>query len=345
MTGQPLVTVIAVCYNHARFVIECLDSIRAQTYPHVQIIIMDDCSGDDSVAAIRDWIKCNGIECNFIVHEQNQGVCRTFNEALDLAKGKYISIIATDDSWLPDKLSRQVALMENVPDNVGIVYSDAYQMNEHGQRLPEMFIAAHRPFETMPEGDLRECLVVSNFIPAMTTLIRRAVYDCVGRYDERLAYEDWDFWLRAACHFHFIYSSHPSANYRILETSMMRTLITKRNATVYYTFFLINKKILAMSHLSKLARTLAAQRLSNCARDMYVMAHPLASRALVGSFVTNRKFADLYWALLVSLGIPHKRYVRIVSYLRWRFSNKTLGDPFSKMTREDSLRNKRHKKV
>jgi glycosyltransferase involved in cell wall biosynthesis len=330
MTEYPLVTVIAVCYNHERFVIECLDSIRNQTYPTVQIIIMDDCSRDDSVRLVRDWIKQYGIACSYIAHAQNHGLCRTLNEALELAHGKYISLIATDDTWLPDKLSHQVAIMDSLPDDIGIVYSDAYQMDEHGQRLPEMFIAAHRQFGTMPEGDLRECLVVSNFIPAMTTLIRRAVYDHVGRYDERLAYEDWDFWLRAACHFHFIYSSHPSANYRILETSMMRTLITKRNVTVYHTFFMINQKILTMPCLSQPTRKLVTERLSIYARDMYIMDHPHASRALIRSFAASRKFTDLYWAILGFLGIPHKRYCRIVSYLSWRFSNKKLRDKFSK---------------
>lgn len=334
MTEHPLVTVIAVCYNHARFVVECLDSIRNQTYPHVQFIIMDDCSQDDSVKIIRDWIEHNGIECTFIAHPENQGLCRTLNEALELAQGKYISLIATDDSWLPDKLSRQVAIMETLPDEVGVIYSDAYQMDEHGQRQPDMFIAAHRQFGTIPDGDLREHLIVGNFIPAMTTLIRRAVYDHVGRYDERLAFEDWDFWLRAACHFRFAYSPHPSANYRILETSMMRTVLSKRSATVHHTYFLISQKILAMTGLSQLARTLATKRLCTYARDMYVMDHPHASRALVRSFMVSRKFTDLYWALLGSLDIPHKRYSRIVSYLSWRFSNKKLRDSFSKKRRE-----------
>lgn len=334
MTGQPLVTAIAVCYNHARFVIECLDSIRNQTYPNVQIIIMDDCSQDDSVKIIRDWIERYGIECRFIAHQKNQGLCRTLNEALELSQGKYISLIATDDTWLPGKLSRQVAIMESLPDDVGIVYSDAYQMDEHGQRLPEMFIAAHHQFGIMPDGDLRERLIVGNFIPAMTTLIRRDVYDRVGRYDESLVFEDWDFWLRAACHFHFTYSSHPSANYRILETSMMRTLLAKRNATASHTYFLISQKILANPGLSRSSRTLATKRLSICARSMYVTGHPKAARALIRAFAATRQLANLYWALLAFLGIPHKHYSRAVSYLRWRLSSRRLRDSSSKKRRK-----------
>ena len=78
----PLVTVIATCFNHERFVVECLESIRAQTYPNIQLIIADDCSTDGSVPLIRDWLTQTGTVCTLILHQQNQGVCRTRNETL-----------------------------------------------------------------------------------------------------------------------------------------------------------------------------------------------------------------------------------------------------------------------
>jgi glycosyltransferase involved in cell wall biosynthesis len=328
MTGQPLVTAIAVCYNHARFVTECLDSIRNQTYPNVQIIIMDDCSKDESVKIIQDWVDRHAIDCSFIAHSQNQGLCRTLNEALERAKGKYISLIATDDTWLPEKIQRQVSIMETLPEHVGIVYSDAYRIDEHGHRLSEMFIESHRKFSTMPEGDLTEDLIVGNFIPAMATLIRHTVYERVGRYDENLAFEDWDFWLRAANRFHFSYCPYPSANYRILETSMARTLLAKANAKASYTYYLINDKILATPGLSISSRTLAAKRLSRYARGMYLMNHPKAARALIRAFMSTRQVKDLYWAVLGFLRIPHKRYQRVASYLRWRFNRRYFRVPF-----------------
>lgn len=257
-------------------------------------------------------------------------MCRTFNEALELSKGEYISLIATDDTWLPNKIAQQVTLMESAPDKVGIIYSDAYQMDEHGQRLPKMFIAAHRQFEIMPEGNLSEILVVGNFIPAMTTLIRRAVYDRVGLYDEKLAFEDWDFWLRAASHFHFAYSPYPSANYRILKTSMVRTLLAKSNVTSSHTHFLLNKKILATKGLSKSAYALATKRLLNYARSMYIFGHPEAARAMFTTFLVTKKLLDLYWAFLGFAGVPYKRSLRITSYLRWRLSSERLCKPSRK---------------
>lgn len=219
----PLVTVAVGCYNHARFVVSALESVRAQTYPRIQLIIWDDNSRDNSAAVIREWIGANGVECTFLAHARNYGVCRSLNEALGLAQGKYFAFVAADDIWLPEKTARQVAMLEGLPEDFGLVYSDAYQMNEAGELLPERFIETWRSEPSRPEGWVFDELLESDFIPAMSTLIRRSCLAAVGNYDERLCFEDWDMWIRLARRFRFAYSPEPSAKYRIVGTSMMRT--------------------------------------------------------------------------------------------------------------------------
>jgi glycosyltransferase involved in cell wall biosynthesis len=205
---------IVLCYNQFRFVLETLESVKAQTYKSTQLIIVDDCSSDGSVATIEHWLHENGIDCTFIRHQNNQGICQSLNEALGIATGKYISMVASDDVWLPDKIERQVEIMESQPASVGILYSDAYQMDEQGHALPGMFIAAYRKLPEMPQGKILNALLDGNFIAGMTTLIRRDCYDMVGLYDEHLPWEDWDMWLRLARHYSFVYSPTPSAKYR-----------------------------------------------------------------------------------------------------------------------------------
>lgn len=219
---RPLVTVFVACYNHARFVIEALESVRIQAYPRVQLIVADDCSKDDSVAVIRRWLRAHWPDALLLAHERNVGVCATFNEILRHARGKYVAGFSADDVWLPGRLEAQVAWMEAQPDDVGVLYSDAYQMDEFGRPLPEMFIAHHRR-GVPPEGWIFEALIEQNFIPAMTTLIRRRCFEVVGNYDETLAYEDWDMWLRIARRFRFGYWPQATAKYRILPTSLMRS--------------------------------------------------------------------------------------------------------------------------
>ncbi|MFZ0333008.1 MAG: glycosyltransferase [Candidatus Acidiferrales bacterium] len=218
--ADPLVTMIVLCYNQARFVVETLESVKAQTYKNTELIIIDDCSSDDSVAMIERWLHENGIQCNFIPHPKNQGICKSLNEALALTTGKYISMIASDDIWLPDKIDRQVAIMESQPESVGVLYTDAFQIDEHGNPLLEMYIACYWKLSQMPQGQILDTLLESNIIPGPTTLIRRSCYDKVGLYDENLPWEDWDMWMRMARHYSFIYSPMPAGRYRVHAKSL-----------------------------------------------------------------------------------------------------------------------------
>ena len=220
---NPLVSMIVLCHNQARFVVETLESVKAQTYKPTELIILDDCSSDGSASVIENWLKENGIDCTFIRHQENQGICKSVNQALSLATGKYISMVASDDVWLPDKIARQVEIMESQPDDVGVLYSEAFQIDENGQTLPEMLIASFWKRRDFPQGQVLNNLLEVNFIPGLTTLIRLSCYDKIGLYDENLPWEDWDMWMRIARHYSFVYSPAPSAKYRVHERSYTRS--------------------------------------------------------------------------------------------------------------------------
>lgn len=211
---------IVLCYNQSQFVVETLESVKAQTYGPTQLIIVDDCSTDESVATINRWLRENGIDCTFIRHQQNLGLCKTLNDALAVATGKYISMVASDDIWLADKIARQVEIMEAQPEYVGVLYSDAFQIDERGTVLPNMYISHPQKIAELPQTQVLNTLLKFNFIPAVTALVRRTCYDKVGLYDENLPWEDWDMWMRLARHYSFMYSSAPSAKYRRHRRSM-----------------------------------------------------------------------------------------------------------------------------
>ncbi|MFY9938619.1 MAG: glycosyltransferase [Silvibacterium sp.] len=221
-TNSPSVSMIVACYNQSRFVVETLESVKAQTYKSTELIIVDDCSSDDSVATIQRWLHENGMECTFIRHHQNEGICKSLNDALAISRGKYLSMVAADDIWLPDKIARQVEIMESQPDDVGVLYTEAFQIDSNGNPLPEMHVAANWKLP-VPQGRILDMLLQRNFIPGMTTLVRRSCYDVVGLYDENLPWEDWDMWLRFARHYSFVYSPIPSAKYRLHKKSLARS--------------------------------------------------------------------------------------------------------------------------
>ena len=134
MTSQPLVTIGAINYNNGLYVIETLESIKAQSYQNVELIIVDDCSTDNSVVLITEWLKNFDKPYKFIKHEKNKGVCNTCNDLLTNASGKYISTIGTDDIMMPDKIKVQVEILENSADEVCAVYSDAFLIKEDRDR-------------------------------------------------------------------------------------------------------------------------------------------------------------------------------------------------------------------
>ena len=283
--SNPLVSMIVLSYNQSRFLPETLESVKAQTYKATQLIIVDDCSSDGSVAIIDRWLNENGIQCTFIRHQNNQGICKSLNGALAVATGKYISMVGSDDVWLPAKIAQQVEIMESQPDHVGILYSDAFQMDEHGHASPDMFIAAHRRLPVMPQGQILDVLLEGNFIPAMTTLIRRSCYDQVGLYDENLRLEDWDMWLRFARHYSFIYSSMPSARYRRHENSFSRS----NPARVLKESFKTCLKQFGLGHLNAEQRSSLTSWLLSMSGELYERSDRESCRFSTGSLANDRK--------------------------------------------------------
>jgi len=221
----PLVSVLALCYNHERFVTDCLDSILKQTYRNWELIVVDDCSMDNSVKVVEAWIRKNNVACKFIRHTVNQGICGSLNDALRNASGKYVANIATDDMWRPNKLAGQVELLEKSGEKVGVAFGNTAMIDEHGKSLGDVYSQRLSLLgrDTIPQGDIHVELWNGNFVSTVNTLVRRSCYDVVGYYDEDLIYEDYDMWLRISRHFHFVYTMEIGAVYRVVATSMTRT--------------------------------------------------------------------------------------------------------------------------
>lgn len=307
---SPAVTVIALCYNHARFVLETLESIRAQTMQDFELIVTDDASRDGSPALIAQWLAEHRPDAQFIRHDTNAGLCKTLNEALARARGTFICMTATDDTWHPERLARHVAAMAGQRGEVAVVYSDADRMDENGQALPERFIAHYRPGFTPPSGQVFPLLADANFIPAMAATIRRSAIEAVGGYDERLSFEDYDMWLRLAAQFDFVFCPGSVARYRIVSTSMVQTLFRNPNPHHHYTLFLIQQKWLRTRLLNPEQRARWLVVLWRAAYDLYLSDDPRAGRALWAAFRFAPALRTLVLAATSTLGITRSRIKR-----------------------------------
>ena len=189
-TNLPLVTVIVPCYNHEKYIEECLLSVLNQTYKNIQLIVIDDGSKDNSISIIKNLQT----KYNFIFEtQQNTGVSKTLNKAITKhAAGKYISILASDDYWALNKLEKQINFFE-ANTKFGLICARAKIVNEQSEVVGDL-----HPELLNRDFSFNQIALGKSMIPALTVVIKKTIFDKVGLFDENLAIEDLDMWLRIA---------------------------------------------------------------------------------------------------------------------------------------------------
>jgi glycosyltransferase involved in cell wall biosynthesis len=211
---MPQVSVVIPTYNQARFIAATVESALAQTYPDVEIIVVDDGSTDDTQAvlsAYRDAVH--------YVYQQNKGLAGARNTGFLASRGDYLLFLDSDDLMHPDKLAVHVSLLEAEP-SFGLVYSAWQQINADGTEV----LGEVRPNR---QGQLlKELLLRRFFFFASAAVLRRECIERVGLFDESLRWsEDADMWLRLArAGYAFGYIDQPLLQYRIHAGSMTASI-------------------------------------------------------------------------------------------------------------------------
>ena len=214
---QPLVSVIIPAYNHELYIRDTLKSIIRQSYEHIELIIIDDGSKDDTLKVIGSMRSI--CEQRFLrVHvetQENQGTCTTLNKLISLAKGEYVLLIASDDELLPNAVASLVEKMEQTPD-AGLVtgrnvimdgegkpcFWDAVRNNVYDSTKATYlsfsdFLDATTYPTTHPKWGTYEALLKGNHVPN-GYLIRKSILDSVPRFTKEAPLEDWWLMLQIA---------------------------------------------------------------------------------------------------------------------------------------------------
>ena len=207
-----MVSVCVITYNSSKTVIETLESIKAQTYPNMELIISDDGSKDDTVAVCREWMALNKerfVRTEIVAVEKNTGVAGNCNRAEKACKGEWIKPIAGDDVLLPDCIQEYMGYVAAHPDTVYLFSKQkAFGADvEYCQKVDGYFDYSF--YCLAPEVQLHRLLFEGNCLPAPTAFYRKNEVQELGlKYDERIPLlEDWPRWinlLRAGVKFHFI---------------------------------------------------------------------------------------------------------------------------------------------
>lgn len=250
---DPLVTVICHCYNHETFVSDSLNSVLNQNYTPIEIIIVDDCSTDNSVSVITEFVL-KYPQIIFIKNIQNLGITKSFNKVLKIAKGDYIIDFAADDILLPDCIAIQIATFRNSTyKNLAIVYGNAELITEKGKFESYYFNVnvSKKVLTKRPTGNIYVTLITSGkTFCSVSGMIKREVYDALNGYDERLEYEDYDFWIRASRIYEIDFIDEILIQKRVVKDSLETYFFKKNNSRarkINYSTYLILKKTIQLN--------------------------------------------------------------------------------------------------
>jgi glycosyltransferase involved in cell wall biosynthesis len=207
----PRWSVMIPSYNCARFLEQALLSVLQQDFGEefMQIEVVDDCSTKDDPEAVVNRI--GGGRVSFYKHPENVGAIMNFNTCVARAKGEFVHILHGDD-WVLDKFYETVLKsFETYPD-LGIVIAGCSDFDENSRLL-------NTPAEIasliLPSKNI-DSFLYSNPIRPPGVVIRKTVYDAIGKFDEALIHcADWDMWVRAISNFSGLYIPQNLASYRI----------------------------------------------------------------------------------------------------------------------------------
>lgn len=232
------VSIVAPAYNHAKYIENCILSLANQSYPYMELIIIDDCSTDDTVDKIKGLIANREIQSRFsggvtfIQHYDNRGASYSINEGLKIATGAYLTIINTDDLYESNRLDE---MMKNlIRKNGQLAYSRVQTIDDNG----DVYHGEEgQYYEMLQEGLENRSEILTTLLNhnvAISTgnlLFTRELYHQVGGFKEYKYIHDWDFVLHSTLLDEPVYVESTSYLYRLHETNSFKELKRDEIAT------------------------------------------------------------------------------------------------------------------
>lgn len=212
--SDPLVSVVIASYNMGQYLPLAVESILAQTYKNLELIVIDDGSTDDTEKTIQPLLVDARLT---YIRQENQGQPKAKNNGIANCKGDFIAFCDGDDLWAPDKLEVQMPMFERA--EVGIVYSEVSYIDEHNNRYDK-----EAPYERF-EGKVTEQLLIKNFVPFGTSVFRKACIEQSGIFNDSFKMGiDWDLWLRYSLNWEFAFTPAKTYVYREWSGQMSKNM-------------------------------------------------------------------------------------------------------------------------
>ncbi|WP_226010794.1 glycosyltransferase family 2 protein [Halomicrobium salinisoli] len=193
-SDRPLVTVVVPTYDRPALLSDAVRSVVDQTYDAIELIVVDDGSDADPTAALAEVPLDGLVDHRVLQHDDNEGANAARNTGVRAASGEYVAFLDDDDYWKPEKTARQVAALEEAPEECAIAFTGQQRVDDDGA-----VTGITRP---VTDGDFLANLARgASFGTFSTVLVRRSVFDEVGYLDERFpCWQDRDWYLTLAPH-------------------------------------------------------------------------------------------------------------------------------------------------
>lgn len=182
--NKPLISVIIPTYNSEKFIEDTLDSVRAQTYGNLEIIIVDDDSKDKTVEKVKEYMD-RDTRIKLLQNNKNSGVAVSRNKGIKRASGEYIALLDSDDLWAGNKIEEQIKLAEKTDGD--IIYSSYSLIDENGKSMGREFKV---PKKTTLESMLKKSVISCSTAMIKTGLLKKTLFS------SEFYHEDYVLWLR-----------------------------------------------------------------------------------------------------------------------------------------------------
>jgi len=309
---NPLVSIIVVTYNSARFVIETLESAKAQTYQNLELIITDDCSTDITVKDCENWIAINGnrfVSAQIITSIVNTGISGNCNRGIKHATGTWLKLIAGDDALLENCVEDNVEFCTSHK-NVYFLFSKGYTIDEKGTIIgnvgywpKKMNLDSKRQYKEMLKRP---------YVLAPSSFINKEVMSLLGGFNETIKFlDDYPLWLKATREGYKLYFlDKTTILYRQHENSVMHKFHSKND---------INKKRLWMETVIQLCDQTFLKDVIHFKMYSYYLLVVLQRKAFV-SYLNGNMMQYRFFVLLKNLH-PQNIYNEMFVLLKWFYQS------------------------
>lgn len=249
----PLVSIRIPAYNHENFILETLNSILENEYPNKEVVIINDGSTDNTGVLIEKWIDENK-EKILVKYKsrENRGITFTINEMISMCSGKYICGIASDDYLLENGITERVQYLENNPQKMA-VFGDSIIVDKDSKLLYNSAIFDYYKANKnnyLEEKSLQNEIILNWAVPGPVLMVNRDLYNKFEiSYNEKLAVEDWDMYLKLISKNLLGFIDYPVSAYRLHNSNIslykQNKILKDRFKTIIYNikFFKFAEKI------------------------------------------------------------------------------------------------------